>query len=139
MLDDLDANWNGAAIRSSAMRRNLRVYVASERAAQRYSTASRSLWRDGSICGKPGQERHSPGSSGVCSVSASIGRTVDWRSDSGQDESSSARADYARSPDRHRSIAMPDRVSLLNRFLAGWTAYFALAETPSVSTSSTSG
>jgi len=34
--------------------------------------------------------------------------------------------------DRHRSIAMPDRVSLLNRFLAGWTAYFALAETPSV-------
>ncbi len=34
--------------------------------------------------------------------------------------------------DRHRSIAMPLRLALLNRFLAGWTAYFALAETPSV-------
>lgn len=28
-------------------------------------------------------------------------------------------------------IAMPDRVALLNRFVAGWCAYFALAETPS--------
>jgi hypothetical protein len=27
---------------------------------------------------------------------------------------------------------MPTRLALLNRFLAGWTAYFALAETPSV-------
>ena len=27
---------------------------------------------------------------------------------------------------------MPVRLALLNRFLAGWTAYFALAETPSV-------
>jgi hypothetical protein len=34
--------------------------------------------------------------------------------------------------DRHRSIAMPVRLALLNRFLAGWAAYFALAETPSV-------
>jgi hypothetical protein len=33
---------------------------------------------------------------------------------------------------RRRSIAMPVRLALLNRFLAGWTAYFALAETPSV-------
>lgn len=33
---------------------------------------------------------------------------------------------------RRRSIAMPVRIALLNRFLAGWTAYFALAETPSV-------
>ena len=34
--------------------------------------------------------------------------------------------------DRHRSIAMPVRLALLNRFLAGWAAYFARAETPSV-------
>lgn len=34
--------------------------------------------------------------------------------------------------DRHRSIAMPVRLALLNRFLAGWAAYFALADTPSV-------
>jgi group II intron reverse transcriptase/maturase len=34
--------------------------------------------------------------------------------------------------DRHRSIAMSGRLALLNRFLAGWAAYFALAETPSV-------
>jgi len=33
--------------------------------------------------------------------------------------------------DRHRSIAMPVRLALLNRFITGWTAYFALAETPS--------
>jgi len=33
---------------------------------------------------------------------------------------------------RRRSIAMPTRLALLNRFLAGWAAYFALAETPSV-------
>ncbi len=33
---------------------------------------------------------------------------------------------------RRRSIAMPVRLALLNRFLGGWTAYFALAETPSV-------
>ncbi len=34
--------------------------------------------------------------------------------------------------DRHRSIAMPMRLALLNRFIGGWSAYFALAETPSV-------
>ncbi len=34
--------------------------------------------------------------------------------------------------DRHRSIAMAVRLALLNRFIGGWTAYFALAETPSV-------
>lgn len=34
--------------------------------------------------------------------------------------------------DLHRSIAMPVRLALLNRFLGGWAAYFALAETPSV-------
>jgi len=34
--------------------------------------------------------------------------------------------------DRHRSIAMSVRLALLNRFLGGWAAYFALAETPSV-------
>jgi group II intron reverse transcriptase/maturase len=33
---------------------------------------------------------------------------------------------------RRRSIAMPVRLALLNRFIGGWTAYFALAETPSV-------
>src|SRR5712691_225012 len=33
---------------------------------------------------------------------------------------------------RHRSIAMAVRLALLNRFIGGWTAYFALAETPSV-------
>ena len=35
---------------------------------------------------------------------------------------------------RRRSIAMPVRLALLNRFIGGWTAYFALAETPSVFT-----
>jgi hypothetical protein len=35
---------------------------------------------------------------------------------------------------RRRGIAMPVRLALLNRFLGGWTAYFALAETPSVFT-----
>ncbi len=34
--------------------------------------------------------------------------------------------------DRHRSIAMPVRIALLNRFIGGWSAYVALAETPSV-------
>ncbi len=33
---------------------------------------------------------------------------------------------------RRRSIAMPVRLALLNRFLGGWSAYFALVETPSV-------
>jgi len=33
---------------------------------------------------------------------------------------------------RRWSMAMPVRLALLDRFLAGWTAYFALAETPSV-------
>ena len=33
---------------------------------------------------------------------------------------------------RSRSMAMPKRIAALNRFLAGWTAYFSLAETPSV-------
>jgi RNA-directed DNA polymerase len=33
---------------------------------------------------------------------------------------------------RRRSIAMPVRLALLNRFLSGWAAYFALADTPSV-------
>jgi RNA-directed DNA polymerase len=32
---------------------------------------------------------------------------------------------------RSWSIAMPERVALLNRFVAGWCAYFGLAETPS--------
>jgi RNA-directed DNA polymerase len=34
--------------------------------------------------------------------------------------------------DRHRAIAMSRRIALLNRFVGGWAAYFALAETPSV-------
>jgi RNA-directed DNA polymerase len=34
--------------------------------------------------------------------------------------------------DRHDALAMPRRVARLNRFLGGWAAYFALAETPSV-------
>lgn len=32
---------------------------------------------------------------------------------------------------RNWRIAMPDRVARLNRFVAGWCAYFALADTPS--------
>ena len=30
------------------------------------------------------------------------------------------------------SIAMPERVKVLNKYLTGWVGYFALAETPSV-------
>ncbi len=42
------------------------------------------------------------------------------------------KARLRRLTDRHQSIAMPRRLTLLNRFIAGWAAYFALAETPSV-------
>jgi RNA-directed DNA polymerase len=33
---------------------------------------------------------------------------------------------------RNWRIAMPERIAALNRFIVGWCAYFALAETPSV-------
>ncbi|HUR24335.1 MAG TPA: group II intron reverse transcriptase/maturase [Acidimicrobiales bacterium] len=42
------------------------------------------------------------------------------------------RARLRRLTSRRQSIAMAVRLALLNRFLLGWAAYFALAETPSV-------
>jgi group II intron reverse transcriptase/maturase len=42
------------------------------------------------------------------------------------------KARLRRLTDRHHAIAMPRRIALLNRFITGWAAYFALADTPSV-------
>lgn len=133
MLDDLDHELERRGHCFVRYADDLRVYVTSERAAQRVL--------DG-ITVYVERRLHLKVNAAKSGVSPATVRGLlgfgFYRRDGrirvrlGPKTKTRLRARLRELTDRHRSIAMPTRLALLNRFLAGWTAYFALAETPSV-------
>ena len=133
MLDDLDHELERRGHAFVRYADDLRVYVASERAAQRVLEG---------ITVFVERRLHLKVNQAKSGVSPATGRGLlgfgFFRRDGrirvrlGSKTRTRLRARLRELTDRHRSIAMPTRLALLNRFLAGWTAYFALAETPSV-------
>ena len=133
MLDDLDAELERRGHTFVRYADDLRVYVASERAATRVLEG---------ITAFVEQRLHlrvNRAKSGVApaTVRGLLGfgflrRDGRIRVRLEQKTKRRLKARLRELTARSRSIAMPVRLALLNRLLAGWTAYFALAETPSV-------
>ena len=133
MLDDLDAELERRGHVFVRYADDLRVYVASERAATRVLEG---------ITAFVEQRLHlrvNQAKSGVApaTVRGLLGfgflrRDGRIRVRLEQKTKRRLKARLRELTARSRSIAMPVRLALLNRLLAGWTAYFALAETPSV-------
>ena len=133
MLDDLDRELERRGHTFVRYADDLRVYVASERAAQRVLDGI-TVFVERRLHLRVNQAKSGTAPATVRGLLGfgfyrSHGRLAIRL---GPKTKARLRARLREITDRHRSIAMPDRVSLLNRFLAGWTAYFALAETPSV-------
>ena len=133
MLDDLDHELERRGHAFVRYADDLRVYVASERAAQRVLEGITVFVE------KRLHLRVNQAKSGVspATVRGLLGfgffrRDGRIRVRLGPKTKSRLRARLRELTSRRRSIAMPIRLALLNRFLGGWTAYFALAETPSV-------
>lgn len=133
MLDDLDHELERRSHSFVRYADDLRVYVASERAARRVL--------DGVIAfvEQRLKLRVNRDKSGVAraTVRGLLGFGFFARDGSVRvrlDPKAKRRlkARLRQLTDRHRSIAMATRLALLNRFIAGWAGYFALAETPSV-------
>jgi group II intron reverse transcriptase/maturase len=133
MLDDLDHELERRGHAFVRYADDLRVYVASERAAQRVLEGITTFVE---------QRLHlqvNTAKSGVSPASVRgllgfgfIARDGRIRVRLGPKTKTRLRVRLRELTDRHRAIAMPTRIAAINRFLAGWTAYFALAETPSV-------
>ena len=135
MLDDLDHELERRGHAFVRYADDLRVYVASERAAARLLDGV-TTFVEGRLKLKVNREK-----SGVARATRRgllgfgfferEGR-VRVRLDPRAKHRLKARLRHLTS--RRWSIAMPVRLARLDRFLAGWAAYFALAETPSVFT-----
>ena len=133
MLDDLDHELERRGHAFVRYADDLRVYVASERAAQRVLQGI-TVFVEQRLHLKVNQAK-----SGIspATVRGLLGfgfyrRDGRIRVRLGPKTKTRLRARLRELTSRRRSMAMPVRLALLNRFLAGWTAYFALAETPSV-------
>jgi hypothetical protein len=133
MLDDLDQLLEQRGHAFVRYADDLRVYVASERAAARV-LAGVTVFVEQRLHLRVNQAK-----SGIAPATVRgllgfgflrNGATVRIRLD--PKTKLRLRTRLRQLTDRHRSIAMPVRLALLNRFLAGWAAYFALADTPSV-------
>ena len=133
MLDDLDHELERRGHTFVRYADDLRVYVASERAATRVlDGVTVFVERRLHLTGEPGEER---GRSGDPPGPPRLRLLRSRREGPSQARAQDARRLKARLrqlTSRRRSIAMPTRLALLNRFIGGWTAYFALADTPSV-------
>jgi group II intron reverse transcriptase/maturase len=133
MLDDLDPELERRGHSFVRYADDLRVYVASERAAQRVLEGI-TVFVERRLHLQVNQAK-----SGIspATVRGLLGfgffaRDGRIRVRLGPKTKTRLRARLRELTDRHRSISMPIRIAQLNRFLTGWTAYFALAETPSV-------
>jgi len=133
MLDDLDHELERRRHPFVRYADDLRVYVASERAAARV-LAGVTTFVEQRLHLRVNRDK-----SGIAPATVRGLLGFGFRRHSGQvrirlDPKTKVRlrARLRQLTDRHRSIAMPVRLALLNRFLAGWAAYFALADTPSV-------
>ena len=140
MLDDLDAELERRGHTFVRYADDLRVYVASERAATRVLEGVTAFVEERLLL------RVNQAKSGVAPATVRGLLGFGFVRNAGQvrirlDPRTKHRlkARLRQLTDRHRSIAMAVRLTLLSRFLGGWTAYFALAETPRCSTRSTSG
>ena len=133
MLDDLDHELERRGHAFVRYADDLRVYVASERAAQRVLEGIR-VFVERRLHLRVNQAK-----SGIApaTVRGLLGFGF-YRRDGvvrvrlGSKTKTRLRTRLRELTSRRRSIAMPIRLALLNRFISGWTAYFALAETPSV-------
>ncbi len=133
MLDDLDHELERRGLAFVRYADDLRVYVASERAATRV--------HDGvtAFVEQRLKLRVNTAKSGIAPATVRGLLGFGFFRNAGRvrirlerKTRLRLRARLRQLTDRHRSIAMPVRLALLNRFLAGWAAYFALADTPSV-------
>ncbi len=133
MLDDLDHELERRGHAFVRYADDLRVYVASERAAQRVLEGiTVFVERRLHLKVNPAKSGVSPATVRGLLGFGFFGRDGRIRVRLGPKTKTRLRARLRELTDRHRSIAMPIRIAQLNRFIAGWTAYFALAETPSV-------
>jgi len=134
MLDDLDRELDSRGHRFVRYADDLRVYVSSERAAQRV-LGSVSVFVEGRLKLKVNREKSAVdratrrgllgfglffrrGGMVAIRIDTKALRRLRWR----------IRCLTA----RNWGVSMQHRIAALNTFISGWCAYFALADTPSV-------
>lgn len=133
MLDDLDKELERRGHRFVRYADDIRIYVRSERAAQRVLDSIISfVERRLKLKVSRAKSGTSPATKRGLLGFGFIRR--EGRIDVGIDpKAKQAVKDQIRQlTSRTWGTSMPDRIAALNRFIAGWTAYFALADTPSV-------
>ncbi|HEV2292145.1 MAG TPA: group II intron reverse transcriptase/maturase [Gemmatimonadales bacterium] len=133
MLDDLDKELERRGHRFVRYADDVRIYVRSERAAQRVLETV-SAFVEGVLKLKVNRAK-----SGIALATKRgllgfgflrrNGRTdirIDYKA------KTALKGRIRGLTARNWGISMDERVAILNRFIGGWTAYFALADTPSV-------
>lgn len=133
MLDDLDRELERRSHRFVRYADDLRVYVRTERAGERVM-GSLTRFVEGRL-----KLRVNRGKSGVAPAirRGLLGFGFFWRKDGevavrvDRNALRAARARVRRLTARSWGVSMTTRIGALNRFILGWCAYFALAETPS--------
>jgi group II intron reverse transcriptase/maturase len=134
MLDDLDRELESRGHRFVRYADDLRVYVASERAAQRV-LGSVTAFVEGRLKLKVNREKSTTaratrrgllgfglffrrGGMVAIRIDTKALQRLRWR--------------IRRLTARNWGVSMHHRIDALNKFISGWCAYFALADTPSV-------
>lgn len=133
MLDDLDAELERRGHSFVRYADDLRVYVASERAATRviegvtaFVERRLKLKVNRQKSGVAPATRRGLLGFGFFKTAGRVKVRLERKA------KHRLKARLRRLTSRRRAIAMPVRLAMLNRFIGGWSAYFALAETPSV-------
>ena len=133
MLDDLDHELERRGHRFVRYADDVRVHVKTERAGQRVLTGiTEFLQRRLKLRVNEGKSsvRHATQAL-VLGFGFFIRRTGEIAIRVAPKAVSRMRQRMRELTGRSWRIAMPERVARLNRYIAGWSAYFALAETPS--------
>lgn len=133
MLDDLDHELERRGHSFVRYADDLRVYVASERAAARviegvtaFVERRLKLRVNREKSGVAPATRRGLLGFGFFKTAGRVKVRLDRKA------KHRLKARLRRLTSRRRAIAMPVRLAMLNRFIGGWSAYFGLAETPSV-------
>jgi group II intron reverse transcriptase/maturase len=133
MLDDLDRELNRRGHAFVRYADDLMIYVASERAGQRVMASTRRfIEKKLKLTVNEGKSAVAPATRRPFLGFRFFTREQEIKVSVDPKARAAARLRLRRLTARSWRIAMSVRMVALNRFIRGWTAYFALADTPSI-------
>jgi RNA-directed DNA polymerase len=133
MLDDLDKELEQRGHRFVRYADDMRIYVRSERAGQRVlDGVTKFVERRLKLKVNRSKSGVAPARKRGLLGFGFFGRTGEVKVRIDQRAKKALRDRIRKLTARSWSISMNERIGILNRFIKGWCAYFALATTPSV-------